>query len=409
VVVQGRAAYGLVLLFVVLVYTSPAVLIPSLAVFAPAQLTGALAIGAVLFQKVRNREGIWFVSPNSHLLVGFLWAAALSCLTAAWPRLSAMSTLDLTKYVIVYFLILNTAATVARLRGVAITMVLAGLFPALGTIRTYLTGNFEPGQRLAWVGIFGNSNDLAYALVLLVPLSIALAGVAPRWSRPFFWLAAPVYVAAVFLTYSRGSMLALLVVLVLVGLKHKTRPVRVATVALVALSAVYVLAFWSREEGFTNLSDFTFHQRLVTIQAGISMFLHNPFAGVGIGGSLAAFPTFAPPDLNFSGALKIHNTFIESLSEVGLFGCAFYVLFVATGMYQARKLARAFAATSRADLTPVLDAVEISLWGFIVCGLFGPYMMSWFPFMLVGMAAAAQKMAEWQEPAAAVRAPEEPS
>jgi O-antigen ligase len=398
VLVQGKTAYALSLLFLVVVYTCPAVLMPSLEALAPAQLVGGLAVGAVLYQKIRNAEGVWFVSPNSHLLVAFLWAAALSCLTAAWPRLSVLATLDLIKYVLIYFVIVNTATTAARLLGVTVTMVIAGLFPTLGALHRYFAGNVARSGRLTWVGIFGNSNDLAYALVLLVPLSVALAGVAPRWSKPLFWAAIPAYVATIFLTYSRGSLLALLVVLVLVGFRHKAPVVRAATFGLVAASALFVLLFWSRQEGFTNLSDFTFNQRLVTIRTGIDMFLDDPLTGMGIGGSVAAFKKYAPPDLQFAGALKIHNTFVESLSEVGFFGCAFYVLFVASGIYQARKRAHEFATSGPAALAPVLEGVEIALWGFIVCGLFGPYMMSWFPYLLIGVAAAAQKLSERQQP-----------
>ena len=72
--------------------------------------------------------------------------------------------------VLTFFFLLNCANTERRLRGVMWIMVIGGLFPALGTLKNYLTGNMYEG-RAAWVGIFANPNEVAYALVILVPLA----------------------------------------------------------------------------------------------------------------------------------------------------------------------------------------------------------------------------------------------
>jgi hypothetical protein len=398
----GRVPYLLLVIFIVVIYTSPAVLVPSLAVIAPAQIIGGLGLLTLAFEKVRNREGIWVVWPNSHLLFGFLTVATLSCLTATWAHLSFDATLDLTKYCLIYLLIVNTATTLGRVRGILLTMVIGGLFPALGTLHNYMTGEIHEGERVHWVGIFANSNDLAYSMVLLVPIAIALAGSTRAWVRPFFWGAIALYVATVYVTFSRGSFVALLAVLLLVGVRHRAVSVRTLTLGLVAASIVFAVYFWSRQEGFTNLSDFTFNQRLVTIQTGLAMFAAHPLLGVGLGGSVAAFPQFAPSDLDFSQALVIHNAFVQSLSEVGIFGCACFVLFVATGLIYARKESRTLREAGEPGAAALLDAIEVSLWGFIVCGLAGPYMMSWFPYLLIGVVAATHRQTELRR-AASIR------
>ena len=61
-------------------------------------------------------------------------------------------------------------------------MVIGGLFPALGTLRNYLAGNLYEG-RAAWIGIFANPNEVAYALVILVPLAGFYLGHASRVVR----------------------------------------------------------------------------------------------------------------------------------------------------------------------------------------------------------------------------------
>jgi hypothetical protein len=113
---------------------------------------------------------------------------------------------------------------------------------------------------------------------------------------------------------------------------------------------------------------------------------------------VAAFPKYAPPDLDFSTALVIHNTFVQALSEVGILGCFFFTLFIVKGLLDARKVSKMAAAECRTRLAGQVDAVEISLWGFVVCGLFGPYMMSWFPFLLIGVVSAGLRLARRRNP-----------
>jgi hypothetical protein len=194
------------------------------------------------------------------------------------------------------------------------------------------------------------------------------------------------------------------------------------TFGAIAASLIVMTFFWSREEGFTNLADFTLHQRLTTIRTGWEMFLDRPLLGVGLGGSGAAFPLYAPPGLDFSNSLVVHNTFIQTLSELGLFGCLFMVLFVATGLMDARRVVRAacveelatahsFEGTRNEEVSAaglrvrprqvrgpstaaLVDGIANSLCGYIVCGLFGPYLLSWFPFILIGLVSATVKMRE---------------
>jgi O-antigen ligase len=239
-----------------------------------------------------------------------------------------------------------------------------------------------------------------------------------------------IYTATIYVTFSRGSVIGLLAVLLLIGVRHRSGSVRFITFGAIAASLIFIAFFWSREEGFTNLADFTLHQRLIEMQAGLEMFLDRPLLGVGLGGSVAAFPLYAPPNLDFTNSFVVHNTFVQALSELGLFGCLFFVLFVATGLIDARRIVRAAGAEESliADLhedtrkkevpaaclrvnlrsmrqpstAALVDGIAISLWGYIVCGLFGPYLMSWFPFILIGLVSATMKMR--QQDTAAVSA-----
>jgi hypothetical protein len=202
-VLPGTLSYSLLLLFIVVLYASPGVLIRQLAAIGPSQVVGGLALAALAFEKTKNREGIWFVWPHSHLFVALIWTAGLSCFTAVWPRLSVITTLDLAKYFIIYLVLVNSVNSESRLKGVLWTMVLAGLFPSLGTLHNYAIGNIRPGESAHWVGNFANSNDIAYSIVLLVPLALALMdGISSR-QRAFLWGVIAIYIATIYVTFSR--------------------------------------------------------------------------------------------------------------------------------------------------------------------------------------------------------------
>src|SRR5689334_10707375 len=96
-----------------------------------------------------------------------------------------------------------------------------------------------------------------------------------------------------------------------------------------------------------------------------------------------------PNNLYSRGALVTHNTVIQPLGETGIFGFIFFTLFVGFGIYGARKLALYAPRRSVANLGAGL---EIAIWGFVVCGLSGGYVLTWFPYILVGMASSAKRI-----------------
>jgi O-antigen ligase len=116
------------------------------------------------------------------------------------------------------------------------------------------------------------------------------------------------------------------------------------------------------------------------------MFIDYPLLGVGLGCSIVAWPFYAPPDIDFRTSLVIHNTAIQALSEVGLVGFVAFVLFIGAGWVHVRRVTKAAAIGGDARKWAV--ALEASLFGFVVCGLFGGYVVSWFPYIIVGMISA---------------------
>jgi O-antigen ligase len=383
------ASYWLLLGFLFLLYANLPIVVPALDVLRPAKLMAGAALVMLLAERAFARKRLDVAWPEGFLLLGFLAAGALSSLTALWPRQAAESVSDLLKMSLVFFFIVNCANTERRLRGVIWTLVVGGLLPTLGTLRNYFQGNLEDG-RAAWVGIFANPNEVAYSLVILLPLVAYLMADLKWLPRLALVAIAFAYVAAIVVTFSRGGMLALMAVLGVYA--WRKRSIVLQGLMLLAVAAGLFLAgqFWSRDEGFQDLSaDVSFQQRLATSQVGLAMFADHPLVGVGLGCSVIAWPLYAPEDLYTRGDLVTHNTFIQALGETGIIGFTPFILFIGFGLYQARKGALGLARKGPKGL----DAgIETALWGFVVCGLSGGYVLTWFPYILLGLAASARRI-----------------
>ena len=383
------ASYWLLLAFLLLLYANLPIVMPALEVLRPAKVVAGAALVMLLVERVFARKSLEFAWPEGCLLLAFLGAGALSSLTALWPRQAAESVSDLVKMTIVFFFIVNCANTERRLRGVMWTLVIGGLLPAAGTLANYFHGNLIDG-RAAWVGIFENPNELAYSLVILLPLAAFLAtglGLLPRLALLGVAL---VYSAAILVTFSRGGLLGLVAVLGLYAWRKRSIWLQGLMVVLVAGGLILAGRFWSRGEDFKNLKgDTSFQQRVATSQVGLAMFVDHPLLGVGLGCSVIAWPLYAPEGLYTRGALVTHNTFIQALGETGAVGFIPFLLFIGFGLYQARKLAVKSAGTSLGNLSA---GIEVSIWGLVICGLSGGYVLTWFPYILLGLAASARQI-----------------
>ena len=382
-------SYYLLLAFLVLLYANLPLVVPALDALRPAKLVAGAALVMLFAERALARKGFNLAWPEGCLLLGFLGAAALSCLTALWPGHAVESVSDLLKMTIVFFFIVNCANTERLLRGVMWTMVISGLIPAFGTLRNYFQGNVFEG-RTGWIGIFANPNELAYSLVVLLPLAPFLATGLSLGLRLALLGVALVFVAAIMVTFSRGGMVGLVVVAGLYAWRKQSVLLQSLMVLLLSAGLIFAGRFWSRGENFKNLNqDASFRGRLVTSQAGLAMFFDHPLLGVGLGCSVVAWPLYAPEGFYTKGALVTHNTFIQALAETGAIGFVPFILLIGLGLYHARKLALESPGTG---LGNVGAGIEISLWGMVICGLSGGYVLTWFPYILLGLAASAWRL-----------------
>ncbi len=384
---KAPVSYWLLIVFLVLLYANMPFLFPAFDSLHAAAVIGGGALLALLSETLVGGRKFVAAWPEGGLLLAFIGGAGLSCLGALWPAYAVQAVSDLAKMSLVYFFLVNAGRSEALLRGVMWTMVVGGLFPAIGTLHNYHIGNLEEG-RARWVGIFANPNEVAYSLVILLPLAAYLATKSGWLGRIFLAGAASLFLMGAYVTFSRGGLVGIAVVASSYVWRTFGMGMRVLFLTILVCGFLFAGRYWSRGEDFSNLnSDNSFQERIATSQAGWGMFVDHPLTGVGLGCSVIAWPLYAPQGLYTRGALVTHNTFIQVFGETGLLGGIPFLALLVVGIIRARRTAK------QPQTRHIGIALETALWGLAACGMSGGYVLTWFPYLLLGLTSAASRIA----------------
>jgi O-antigen ligase len=387
---QSSSALKLLIVFLLLMYSSIGVIYPATEAVRPAM---TVAIGAILFtifEVSRNRTGFRISWPEGAMVVGLLAVSAISTFGSIYVTLAAQTTLNFAKVVIIYIVIENIITTKDRLRTVLMTMVIGGLIPAAGTVYNYVTHHNLVQGRGAFFGVFNNPNEDAYSLVILVPLAAVLAWRSTWLIRIFLVASIVLYLVGTYVTFSRGGLIGLVAVLGLFGWRQKSFVLKIAMIGLLGIGLTVVGMFWTRKDDFSNVSqDTTVNQRIATFKAGLDMFHDRPLFGVGPGDSMVAYPLYVPKEAHCGcqDQLVVHNAFIQVLGELGALGFIPFIVMLGAAIFHAWRLQR----VRDPDLQAYSLGLELALWGFAICGLSGGFAWSWFLYLLVALVAAARQ------------------
>jgi O-antigen ligase len=191
-----------------------------------------------------------------------------------------------------------------------------------------------------WVyGPYVNHNHYAGLMELLIPipLVLSLTRLAHSKERIAAAVAAAVMAGTIFLSGSRGGMLALsaeLVLLAVVLIKQR-RGLRVALTLGVFLMIVVGLLTWLGGEELsrrlatmaTAHTDLAQDMRVQINRDGLHMFLQRPVLGWGLGTFPVVYPQFRTFYTNFY-VNQAHDDYLQLLVEMGLLGFGTMVWFL---------------------------------------------------------------------------------
>lgn len=318
-----RAAWVLLCLFVFTMPWEKGILIPGIGSIARAAGLVAFLAGAFAVSQRRTLR-----SPNLVLILGALFVA-WSAVTWLWsldPAATLARSITLVQLFALLWLLWEFCRSPRRQRillGVYVAGAMVGAAIAFTRYALHLQTYY---RRYAAAGF--DPNDFGLLMVLSVPMALYLGLRSTNWRSAFWYTSSAVSVAAILLTASRTSLLALFLAFAfpLLTWRMATRWHRVATVALFALlllSLIEIAPAPARGRLSTIPSEVTqgsINSRKTIWKAGARVWLEHPVLGVGAG----AYPEAVRPQLGrptVKGAQYVaHNTFLSVLVETGLPG-----------------------------------------------------------------------------------------
>jgi hypothetical protein len=343
-----------------------------------------------------------FRAPQVSLMFGLFAAIPLSCLAHFWFG-GALSALELFLPAgVVFFLVVANVTTLPRLRLLIIVFVGTCLFLLCRSVAAYYAGDpasdlllqqavgWNPAigdyagtlTRIRALGLLSDPNDFAQCLLTALPF-LGLAWRSGRHVRNFIFVLAPAsfVLYGVYLTHSRGAVVGLGTIFLLVFLKRlgKTRSIIVAVVLVALLMSPFGGARdTSLNEGGAG--------RLVLWGTGISFLISSPIYGIGY------------RHFEESSDLTAHNSYVLCFSELGLIGYFFWlglIVFTVTDLNRViHALQESGEGNERLRYGKVLRA---SLFAFLVTAWFLSRTYTVTIYLILGMAVAFIRMPQ-EEP-----------
>ena len=347
--VLGRALspWHFLVAYLILLLVRPHEFLPVLGGLPLMPLAMAGALGAWLLAREKD-----FGAPAFAALILLIGAMLLSRLMLGWFGGLAEVVGAFLPIALLFLLIATLTTTLSRQRFLLALLFAAAVYMAVHGIHQHLTGTGWTGEvplagRIRYIGFFNDPNDLGLFLVMTLPMAFFLFGQA-RWLGSRALLAAGVGAVfiAIYLTGSRGTLLATLAVLGVYFARRYGWTVA-AGLGLLALPVLLVLL----PARFTDLDpgESSAHGRVEAWYAGMQMFQSNPLTGVGWG----RFTEFNP--------LTAHNSIVLVLAETGVLGLTTWFAFFGGVVWLLVRMERHQRAVVASGAGP--GAGEAAAWG----------------------------------------------
>jgi O-antigen ligase len=377
-----RAGFWGLSAFYVVYCARPQEVIPGLGWIPVAKLTGALALLGLVLSVGRSQRKLAHLPREAYYLLGLIGVLFLSAvLSPVWRGGAFFDTLEFSKVCVLWMLAFLLITDLSRLRTIiCIQAASVGVVSLVALAKGYSV------DRLNGVigGIYSNPNDLAFAIVLSLPLALALLLTAKTIWMQGFWVAGILAMAvALTRTASRAGMIDLAVAgtvcLWHFGIKGKRFYLIPAAlfviVTIVAISGGTLrdrLGLGSedsvsQQEGQAAAS---YEERKVLMEKALSAIAEYPLLGLGAGNFV-----------EYSGLwLEVHAAYLQIAVEGGIPALILYLLFFRAGFVNLKRVKQ---RRSVGDAELFRAALLASLVGFVVGAAFSPEAYHFFPYLTV--------------------------
>ncbi len=393
------AAYAGLIVFTLLLYLRPNDLLP-IGTFPIVKIVAIGALAAFFIGQLASGGPLSIMPRPFKCLLLLAGLAVLSIPVGLDPSASLDSFVDLfLKTLLVFTLMINVVTSFRRLRLMMEVTVLAATGVAVLSLADYMQGkNLVEGFRATGGvgGIFGNPNDLALAMNVLLPIAVGLALSRPNpFLKGVYVVCAALLAITTAVTFSRAGLLTLCVAAAFFVVKiGRVYPAAWAggTIALAGLFAVSPSTLWNRiftifEATGGNASaaaSATDRWRLVT--RSFEALGANPVRWLfGIG--MQNFHIVSHNELGN------HNSYLQVFTELGFPAMVVYILFLASVIRSAGRSAercRKVRGLRRAWLAAI--ASQTSLVAYAVGSVFGSVAYLWYLYYPAAFAVCLQQL-----------------
>lgn len=327
-------------------------------------------------------------------ILGLWMTSVCSALVAPEPQFSLYALINLGYFTLLFLYLANAVTTSDHLRWLVGWLMLAVGITSLAAVGQYIFGHAEALSTLGMLGteyaetlvsrtdvlrvggLMGSSNALAWTLVQILPLMLALfLSPSSGFRRPLLIVGLGIGVVALIVTYSRGGWLAfgltLLLVLPLMTLSQIGGPSKGGWRNIVILGvALTLLAAPLSENVYTRLTEDdrgSAYSRLPMMRVALRMIADHVWFGVGLGNYENVMDRYdeAPERAHQKFPWPVHNIFLNITAEIGVVGGLCFLLVCGLALRQGVQAMRAPDPFLRAAAVGLV----VGLIGFLIVGL----------------------------------------
>lgn len=372
--------FGGLLIYSIFVFIRPQEFIPGLDMSIERPIAIIFIVSVVLLLKLKRNMRVRLSSIDYGLLL-FVAIAFMSIFTSIWVTQSLETWQKLFRLLIIHFLISLTIETRQQLRIYILFIILSAAFHASGSVINYYRGitEFSMGiDRAVGLGgaqsLFGQSNALAGTMVCVLPyIYYMFLGDKSRVTRVLMVAVTPILLWNIILTGSRGGMLGVAILAILIMWNSRRRYSGLAVVIVFFITAWAVMPDQYRER-LESSTDFTSgtgaavsaKSRIEGLTKGMRMVVDRPILGYGIGNYKTASAT-----VYGGGWRQAHNLLGQILGELGFLGLAAFIIWMTILFRSLARIRKFFKETGDKLLYYTALGLNIQLLVLLFFGLGG--------------------------------------
>ena len=356
----------------------------------------ALSWMAAVASRRQARRAFFSAHPyfSAVMMLFLVWVL----LSLTWADMPSVGLEPASRYILNAFLFL-IVFTAVRTRQHVIWLVAAFVTASTLAAMYGLVVPAPAGDDGRLGGSLGEPNELAAVLVAGIVLAAGLAAVMRRrpLSRALLIGAAGICLISIFLTLSRGGLIALAVAMIVAPfVAGRWRPAAALFAVATLSSVVLFFAFVATPDQRARVTEVGSGSGRADIWAvGWRMVEANPIHGVGVGQfqSSAVHYLIAPgvikrSDLIIDTPKVAHNIYLQVLAEMGVVGLIPFLIIIGFSLRCALMAARAFERRRDQGMELMSRAVLVALVGILAADFFVSQQFSKQLWLLLGLCPA---------------------